>query len=125
MWLFKWIQDKKIKNINPFWARVALVKDENNTETLKRFGKTVTERVQYNSKDVNNEDDKYSNDKNSDEEDQESSYFYILRDKADLYKHIANCHYMYIVFKLKIRIKDDQIFFQIIQSMFVVREALK
>ena len=35
MWLFKWIQDKKIKNINPFWARVALVKDENNTETLK------------------------------------------------------------------------------------------
>ena len=125
MWLFKWIQDKKIKNINPFWARVALVKDENNTETLKRFGKTVTERVQYNSKDVNNEDDKYSNDKNSDGEDQESSYFYILRDKADLYKHIANCHYMYIVFKLKIRIKDDQIFFQIIQSMFVVREALK
>ena len=112
MWLFNWIQDEKIKNINPFWARVALVKDENNTETLKRFGKTVTERVQYNSKDVNNEDDKYSNDKNSDEEDQESSYFYIIRYKADLYKHIANCHYMYIVFKLKIRIKDDQIFFK-------------
>ena len=42
----------------------------------KADGETATEKVQYNSEDVNNEDDKDSNDKNSDEEDQKSSYFY-------------------------------------------------
>ena len=34
MWLFNWMQEKKMRNINPFWALVALLKDDNNTETL-------------------------------------------------------------------------------------------
>ena len=28
-WLFNWIRDKKIKNIDPFWALAALVKADN------------------------------------------------------------------------------------------------
>ena len=32
LWLFNWIEDKNMKNINPFWALVAIVKDDKNTE---------------------------------------------------------------------------------------------
>ena len=65
-----------MRNINPFWALVDIVKDDNNTEKLKIVvakadRETTTERVQYNSKDVNIEDDDDRNDKDSDEEDQE------------------------------------------------------
>ena len=94
-----------IRNINPFLALVALVNDDNihynitNKHYAQAEGETTTKRVQYNSKDVNNEDYKDSNDEDSDEEDQESFYFYDcigcknkFKDKADLYKHIANCH---------------------------------
>ena len=34
--LFNWMQDKKIRNINHFWVLVALIKDDNNTETFKK-----------------------------------------------------------------------------------------
>ena len=68
MWFFNWTQDKNIRTLNPVWALVALVKEHNNTEILKKVvakadGETTTERVQYNSQDVNNEDYKYSDDK--------------------------------------------------------------
>jgi hypothetical protein len=36
VWLFSWIRDKKIRNIDPFWALAALVKADNKTETLEK-----------------------------------------------------------------------------------------
>ena len=85
------------------------------TKTLKKIAnadvETTTERVQYNSEDVNNEDDKDSSGKDSDEEDQESFYFLdcaacknIFKDKTDLQKYIANCHEIQIICKPKIKI---------------------
>ena len=50
MWLFSWIQDKKIRKIDPFWALMALVKADNSIETLKfapdkADGEATTEAV--------------------------------------------------------------------------------
>ena len=60
MWLFNLMQDKNVRNINPFWALVALMKDDN-TETQKKVAKadeeTTKKIIHYNSRDVNNEDD--------------------------------------------------------------------
>ena len=36
MWLINWMQEKKIRNINLFWALVAFVKDDNNTKTQQK-----------------------------------------------------------------------------------------
>ena len=59
----------------------------------------MTERIQYNSKDENNEDDEDSNNEDSDEQDQESFYIYdcvgcknIFRDRDDMNKYnVTSC----------------------------------
>ena len=109
MWLFSWIQDKKIKKIDPFWALIELVKADNSIETLKLAvskadAEATTEGVPYDPKsqvDDKDEDDDEDDDSDkefSDEEDQELYYFYdcigcknIFRKKEDLYKHIPKC----------------------------------
>ena len=110
MWLFNWIQDKKMRNIDPFWALMELVKADNNCETLKRVvakadAEATTEAVQYHPKSPeededkdDEEEDRESDEEYSDEEDQEIYYFFdcigcknIFREKADLYKHIPKC----------------------------------
>ena len=106
MWLFNWIQNKKKLNIDPFWALAALVKADNQTETLKKVvakadKEATTDGIQYNSEDEDDGDDDEEDDEeddDSDEEDQELFYFFdcvgcknIFREKADLLKHIENC----------------------------------
>ena len=45
MWLFNWMKDNKIRTINPFWAHVALVKDDNTKKVVaKADGKTAIYR---------------------------------------------------------------------------------
>ena len=36
MWFFNWTQDKNIRTLNPVWALVALVKEDNNTKIIKK-----------------------------------------------------------------------------------------
>ena len=114
MWLFSWIQDKKIRKIDPFWALMALVKADNSKETLKfaldkADREAITESVPFGPKSPEEDkDDKKDDEKGdedddsekdfSDEEDQELYYFYhcigckiIFRKKEDLYKHLPKC----------------------------------
>ena len=111
MWLFNWMQDKKIRQIDPFWALMELVKADNNSETLmmvveKADENDNTEAVPHNQKtseenDAEDEEDDEEEDSDkefSDEEDPEVFYFYdcvgckkIFREKSDLYKHIPTC----------------------------------
>ena len=70
MWLFNWMQDKKVRNIDVFWAHMARVIDNNNI--AKTYGEATPERIQHISKDEYDGDAKDSNDKDFDEKDYKS-----------------------------------------------------
>lgn len=110
MFLFLWFEDCKFRKIDPFWALVKLVKDDNNVETLnaaaeKEEKEADTEGAAYNpqqdkeeQEEAEKEEEADSDEEFSDEEDQEVFYFLdcvgckkIFRKKELLMAHVRKC----------------------------------
>ena len=112
MWLYQWVEEKKVNGTDPFWALVELVAADNNVETLEMLKNTAenaddTEAMPYNEEgeaemqreaDDKDSDAEDSDAEDSDEEDHEIFYFYdcvfckeIFCQKEDLLTHINLC----------------------------------
>jgi transposase len=111
MWLYMWVQEKKLNGEDPFWALVKLVEENNKIELLEKVTgnkakEPDTEAAPYNAEEEEayqreveaEEEDQDSDAEDSDENDEEIYHYFdcvfcknIFRAKDDLISHISMC----------------------------------